>query len=387
MVVLIPAYEPDERLVSLVVHLRAARRDLPVVVVDDGSGPAFSEVFHEVAATGATVLRHDENRGKGRALKTGFAHVAARHPGAPVVCADCDGQHTVSDVLVVADRAARGDADVVLGARRFTGEVPLRSRFGNAVTRAAFHLGTRHRVQDTQTGLRAYPGRVLPWLAGIGGERFEYELRVLLRAVAEGLTVVEVPIATVYLDANASSHFRPLVDSARVYAPLLRFAASSLTAFAVDALALVALVAATDALLLSVVLARVLSSGLNFVVNRRWVFTRPVAPPSATRGRLGREAARYWVLAAVLLGAGYACLWAFTHLGVPLLVAKAVTDLGLFVVGFQVQRSLVFAHRRDRSGVPLAGRHPASSAAGAAAGRTAGTGPGPRAGGGAVRRR
>ena len=350
VIVLVPAYEPDERLLLLVTRLRAARPDLHVLVVDDGSGPAYARVFDAAAAAGATVLRHDTNRGKGRALKTGFAYAAEHLPGQPVVCADCDGQHTVSDVLVVADRAARGDVDVVLGARQFTGDVPLRSRFGNAATRAAFRLGTGHGVQDTQTGLRAYPAHLLPRLAQVRGERFEYELVVLLRAVAEGLTIEEVPIATVYLDANASSHFRPLVDSARVYAPLARFAASSLLAFAVDALALVVLMALSGNLLVSVVGARAVSSGVNFATNRLWVFRRP------TRDPVGREALRYWSLAAVLLVAGYGGLWALTHLGVPLLVAKVLTDLTLFVVGFEVQRSLVFVRRRraERRAAPAA---------------------------------
>lgn len=355
MVLLIPAYEPDERLVHLVARVRTARPDLPVVVVDDGSGPACAHVLAGVAATGATVLRHDRNRGKGRALRTGFAHVRAHHPGAGVVCADCDGQHTVGDVLAVADRAMPGDADVVLGTRLLTGRVPLRSRFGNACTRTAFHLGTGCRVRDTQTGLRAYPAHALAGLLEVRGDRFEYELAALLRAVAEGRTIVEVPIATVYLDGNASSHFRPLVDSARVYAPLLRFAASSLVAFAVDAVALLALVAVTHALLPAVVLARVISSVVNFTANRWWVFRRP------QRGRWPQEAARYWALAVVLLAAGYATLWGLTQLGVALLPAKVLTDLLLFVVGFQVQRTAVFVRRRERDAPSLAVVGPAAA--------------------------
>ncbi|GEL94804.1 bifunctional glycosyltransferase family 2/GtrA family protein [Cellulomonas composti] len=340
MIVLIPAYEPDERLLLLITRLRRARPDLGVLVVDDGSGPAYATVFDAVGAAGATVVHHDVNRGKGRALKTGFAHVAQHRPDEAVVCADCDGQHTVSDILVVADRVAAADVDVVLGARQFTGDVPLRSRFGNSATRTAFRLGTGEAVQDTQTGLRAYPARLLPWLATVRGERFEYELVVLLRAVAEGMTIREVPIATVYLDANASSHFRPLVDSVRVYGPLARFAASSLLAFVVDALALLVLMSLTGSLVLSVLGARAVSSAVNFATNRLWVFRRP------TRDPVGREAVRYWSLAAVLLVAGYGALWALTHLGVPLLAAKVLTDLTLFVVGFEVQRSLVFVRRR-----------------------------------------
>jgi len=337
VIVLIPAYEPDERLVHLVRALRRERPTTDVVLVDDGSGPAYAPVFAAAADAGATLLTHPVNQGKGRALKTGFTYVATQHPGQGVVCADCDGQHTPADVLAVADHALAEDTAVVLGARQFTGSVPLRSRFGNACTRWAFRAGTGCSVQDTQTGLRAYPAHMLPWLLGVRGERFEYELVVLLRAAAEGLPVEEVTIATVYLDGNASSHFRPLVDSARIYAPLVRFAASSLLAFAVDALVLLALMALSGSLLASVVGARVASSSVNFAVNRLWVFRRRARQPA------GREAIRYWVLAVALLLAGYGALWALTGMGVPLLVAKVGTDLALFVVGYQVQRTAVFA--------------------------------------------
>lgn len=353
--VLVPAYEPDERLVRLVRALRDA--GLPVLVVDDGSGPGSRPVLDAAAAAGAVVVHHAVNRGKGEALRTGFAWLAREQPGRDVVCADCDGQHAPADVLAVARRLAAGDAAVVLGARSFTGPVPARSRFGNTATRLAFRLATGRRVQDTQTGLRGYPAGRLAWLRGVPGDRFEYELRVLLHAAAQGLRVVEVPIATVYLDGNASSHFRPLVDSVRIWAQLARFVASSLLAFVLDTLALLVLTTATGNLLVAVAGARALSSGVNFLVNRRWVFRR------AGHGPAGREAVRYWALAGVLLAAGYGGLWALTHLHVPLLLAKVVTDAALFLVGFQVQRTAVFTvarareRRRDASrGVPIHAR-------------------------------
>lgn len=344
MVVLVPAYEPDARLVTLVQALRRARPHVPVVVVDDGSGPGYRPVFAAAGRAGADVLTHPVNRGKGVALRTGVAHVLARHPGADVVSADCDGQHTVRDVLAVADRVARGDVAVVLGARSFAGDVPLRSRVGNTCTRVAFRLGTGVPVRDTQTGLRGYPADMLPWLLDVPGDRFEYELAVLLRAADERRTVVEVPIATVYLDGNASSHFRPLVDSARVYAPLLRFVASSLAGFAVDAVALLALAAATGSLLAATVGARVLSGAVNFGLNRRWVFRRGATGP------VSREAVAYALLAVNLLLAGYAGLRVLTHAGVPLLAAKVVADLVLFLVGYRVQRTAVFRGPRVAPG-------------------------------------
>lgn len=343
MIVLIPAYEPDRRLVRLVEQLRGAAPDLHVVVVDDGSGPSHAAVFDDVRTRGATVLTLPVNRGKGAALKVGFAHVVERHPGREVVCADCDGQHSVVDVLRVAERVRSAEAAMVLGVRAFTGPVPWRSTIGNSVTRALVGAVSGLRLRDTQTGLRGYPPSVLPWLLEVPGDRFEYELSLLLRAAAEGLRIEELEIATIYLDGNASSHFRPLADSARVYAPLLaplvRFAGSSLLAFGVDAGALLALHALTGSLGWSVLGARALSSAVNFLTNRRLVF------PGGRRRTLRAAALGYYGLAAGMLAAGYAGLRVLTGAGVPLLAAKAITDVVLFAVGFHLQRTVVFRVR------------------------------------------
>ena len=229
MIVLVPVYQPGDPLLGFVTELRAAAPDTPVVIVDDGSAPATARVLAAVADLGCTVLRHQVNRGKGAALKTGFRHIAEAYPGQDVVCADADGQHGVSDVLRVAGHVRDTD-HLVLGVRRFARGVPLRSRVGNTVTQTLFRAVTGRGVQDTQTGLRAYPADQLGWLQTVPGERFEYEMNVLLAASRAGHPMDEVTIATTYLDDNASSHFSPVVDATRIYWPLLRFAASSLVA-------------------------------------------------------------------------------------------------------------------------------------------------------------
>ncbi|MGR6320269.1 glycosyltransferase family 2 protein [Micromonospora soli] len=227
MIVLMPVYQPGKHLLRLVDDLAEAAPGWHPVVVDDGSGPAAADVLAAARERGCTVLRRRVNRGKGVVLRTGFRHVATRHPGRDVVCVDADGQHRAADVLRVAERL-RDTPGIVLGVRRFEGDVPLRSRAGNALTAAVFRLATGCRVRDTQTGLRAYPAGLLDWLGSIPGERFEYEMNVLLRAARAGRPIDQVPIATHYQADNASSHFSALADSARIYGPLLRFAAARL---------------------------------------------------------------------------------------------------------------------------------------------------------------
>ena len=252
LVVLIPAYKPDERLAALVARLRGARRDCAVLVVDDGSGPQYAPFFSAARARGAQVVSYPVNQGKGQALRTGLAHAAATWPDADVVCADADGQHTPSDIEAVAARV-RETGHMTLGVRRFTGPVPLRSRIGNDVTALLFRGATGWRLGDTQTGLRGYPAGQLTWLQEVPGDRYEYELSALLRAHELGMAVEQVEITTVYEPGNTSSHFRPVQDSARIYAPLLRFMGASLASFGIDWLGVMVIFAMTGNLLAAVV--------------------------------------------------------------------------------------------------------------------------------------
>ncbi|MBN8881104.1 MAG: glycosyltransferase family 2 protein, partial [Salana multivorans] len=172
--VLVPAYEPDHRLVDLVAALAARLPLARVLVVDDGSGEAYAEPFGLVAAAGGVVVQHARNYGKAEALRTGMAAILERAPGADIVCVDCDGQHLPRDVARVADELARLRAlgaapGLVLGCRSFDGAVPLRSRVGNRATTALVELATGQRIDDTQTGLRGIPAELVPWLLAIPG--------------------------------------------------------------------------------------------------------------------------------------------------------------------------------------------------------------------------
>ncbi|MEE3922197.1 glycosyltransferase [Micromonospora sp. BRA006-A] len=131
---LVPVYRPGDRLPPLVGDLRDALPGADVLVVDDGSGPAAAEVLDAARARGATVLRRRVNRERGVVLRTGFRYASTHHPGRDVICVDADGQHGVPDVCAVADRMCASGAPT-LGVRAFDGEVPARSRFGNAATR------------------------------------------------------------------------------------------------------------------------------------------------------------------------------------------------------------------------------------------------------------
>ena len=209
--VLIPACQPDGKLVQVV---EALRGDFPhIVVVDDGSA-GCDETFAAIRNRVEALLVHPENRGKGAALKTGFAWIREHLPEiAGVVTADADGQHTPEDIRRVAEATAGRKGGIVLGVRTFEGPVPFRSRWGNGWTRILFRLLTGLAIRDTQSGLRGIPAGMLDRMLALRGDRYEYETRMLADARRHALPPLQIPIKTVYLEGNRSSHYRPLRDT------------------------------------------------------------------------------------------------------------------------------------------------------------------------------
>jgi glycosyltransferase involved in cell wall biosynthesis len=335
VVALIPAYNPDSVLLEVLDGLRA-NGCAAIVVVDDGSDPACAPVFTAVEKRpGCRLLRHTGNRGKGRALKTGLAAIRASFPAArAIVTVDADGQHRPADVArVAADFLASPDA-LVIGARRFTGKVPLRSRLGNALTRTVFRWVSGARLLDTQSGLRCFPSTVVPRLLELEGERYEYEMNMLAACRWLPLPIREVPIETVYLEGNKSSHFNPFLDSMRIYFLLLRFTLSSLLASAVDFLVFAVAWWLGRNILAAMVMARLVSANLQFAINRGPVFR--------SRARTGVALLRYYALVVLLGAVSYGSIQALAAAGVNVLAGKVIIETLLFIASFAVQRSVVF---------------------------------------------
>ena len=330
---LIPAYEPDEKMIAVAEDM--AGRGFRVLIVDDGSGPDWAPVFEQAASFG-TVLHHEGNRGKGAAIKTGLAW-AAEHLTGPyvVVTLDADGQHLPEDAVRVCQAAEAEPQALILGSRSFQGDVPARSRFGNTVTRWVFRLSTGVAVYDTQTGLRAFCDAQVPAMLAVKGERYEYEMNVLMCFAQEGTAIREVPIETVYLDGNSSSHFDTVRDSIRIYREILKFSASSLVSFLVDYGLFCLLSALTETVALSNVLARIVSGTVNYTLNRKLVFD--------SRAKVARSLAQYAALACGILALNTLLLWLLaTVLGFNRYAAKVLVELLLFLVSYFVQKRWIF---------------------------------------------
>lgn len=337
-IALIPAYEPDSHLINLLQN--AQEKGLKIIVIDDGSGHSFSDIF-EQASEFAAVLTHRENRGKGRAIKTGLQYIREHHSRPyTVVTMDADGQHQVSDAIRICESAECNPNALILGSRGLRENVPLRSRLGNTITRFVYKISTGLRVHDTQTGLRAFSSGLLPALLEISGERYEYEMNVLLEFAHKGIRIEETSISTIYFNNNNGSHFDTLKDSYRIYKEILKYSASSFISFLLDYAVYSLLTVLTSefgsiGLIISNITARIISASLNFMINRKLVFK--------SKKSVRKSAIQYFTLAAVILaGNTFVLSFLAEQLKMNQFTAKLLTEILFFVFSWLVQRFVIF---------------------------------------------
>ncbi|MBQ7038336.1 MAG: bifunctional glycosyltransferase family 2/GtrA family protein [Clostridia bacterium] len=347
--IIIPSLNPDEKLLSLLADLREAGF-ARLLVVNDGSSAEYDEYFEKARDNyGCTVLRHAVNQGKGRALKTAFNHLLNEdEPCLGAVTVDSDGQHRIADTIAVAKKVIDNPDALVMGCRDFSDNnpnIPARSRFGNRTTSRVLRLLCGITLSDTQTGLRGFSPQAMRRFLATKGERFEYEMNMILDAHESGIAFLEVPIETVYIEENKSSHFNPLLDSVRIYSVFLKFIAASLSSFVVDILAFTLFVAtlgwlfpfvATEIrIIIATYAARVLSGLFNFTVNKKTVFK--------SHGNTGSRLLRYCILSvaqASLSAFATSGLYALLNWNETLL--KLIVDCILFLLSFRIQRGWVF---------------------------------------------
>ncbi len=338
--VLIPAYKPDGRLNTFLDAL--SRQGFSrIVVVDDGGGTAYARIFDRCRQQGAQVISYAVNRGKGAAMKTGMQQIMAESGPTPVITADCDGQHHVDDIARMAIAMMDNPDSLVLGTRDKR-QMPPRSRTGNTITCAALGMLTGLWISDTQTGLRGIPASVLKDFIELDGDRYEYEMNMLIRARQLNMSVIQQVIQTIYIDDNKGSHFDTLRDSARIYALLFKqigsYIGSGLISGVVEYVLFLALhIFRPEPLWISIVIPRIMSALLNYTVNRQLVF----------KSRAGKRSILYfYLLVGLVLALNYSMILALTRLGVPTLIAKPITDALLFVVSYNVQQRFIFRDRR-----------------------------------------
>ncbi|MBO5057590.1 MAG: bifunctional glycosyltransferase family 2/GtrA family protein [Lachnospiraceae bacterium] len=344
--VIIPSYEPDEKLIKLLGDLRDEGFK-HLLLVDDGSGEAYRHFFEQAKSDfDCDVMHHAVNLGKGRALKTAFNYVLQKFPDAPgCITADSDGQHSPECILACAEALLEHPDALIMGCRCFDKEnVPARSEFGNKCTRVVMKYLAGVSVSDTQTGLRGIPAFFMKELLSVKGERFEFETNMLIETKADKIPIIEVPIQTIYIEENKTSHFNPIKDSIKIYMIFGKFLFSSLSSSVVDLVlfsmfcyllkgrqwgSITYLTAAT-------VFARVLSAIYNYSLNYKVVFQSKSSLPSTM--------ARYFLLAVVQMSlSAFLVNKLYPLFGGAEVLVKIPVDVLLFFISFFIQREFVYS--------------------------------------------
>ena len=351
-VILIPSLEPDERLPAYVRKLMDSGFG-HIVIVDDGSSESYQPIFREISGIDRTVvLHHDVNHGKGVALKTGYTWIMENlHGISGVITADADGQHTVEDCIRLAVSLESGERALYLGSRDFSSRnVPFRSRLGNRTTSTVFFLLYGKWLGDTQTGLRAFRAEDLRFMTEITGERFEYEMNVLIACVRAGLPIIPMPIETIYENENKGSHYSTFRDSARILKVIMggfiTFMGSSLLCVLIDQglfnlinLVILGNGTANNAtkILAATAVARIVSASVNFLLNKNFVFK--------LKGNSAGALWKYIVLSIANLLVSAGCVKLMTLLGIGSTAAKLIVDFILYFINYRIQRNWVFRER------------------------------------------
>ena len=348
-IVVIPTYNPDEKLKAVIDGVIEKGFDRIVVVNDGSSSACIKPIEYARSKSECTVLEHKVNQGKGRALKTAFSYIMENVKTAKlVVTVDGDNQHAPEDILRCVEFAAKREDALVLGCRDFSGvDLPLRSKFGNNLTKFIFRTACGLKISDTQTGLRVIPTKYLDVMINIEGERYEYETNMLLSLKKNGIPYAEQTIETIYIDDNESSHFNPIIDSIKIYKVIFKYVFSSLAASGVDLFCFTLFLFffnfwldSNVAILLATVLARIISSVFNCICNKVVVFK--------SKNSMKTVLFRYYTLCVCQTTVSYLGVEGITRVlgigkyAILVTVVKMVVDTLLFFVSYRIQKSWVY---------------------------------------------
>ena len=312
-IIIIPAYQPNDKLVQLINNInRKFKKDISVIVVDDGSGEQYSTIFNEISSL-CVVLHHTVNKGKGRALKTAYQYVIDNFKDEKyiIVTVDCDGQHSLDDVIRLIEYNADHPDVLVLGSRKLNNKVPLRSKLGNTITRIVFFIATHMFIYDTQTGLRSFSNDLIKYMLCIKGERFEYEMNVLLYLTRLSIPIHEIDIQTIYIDNNSGSHFHTIRDSYHIYKQIFKFSWLPILSFFINILLFILFVRLFS---FNIVLSYTISTLLSllfYILNKK------------SRRTLSFS---FYLLSFLFLIIGNILLLGIRYFSIPLLLSKLIVD-------------------------------------------------------------
>ena len=256
---------------------------------------------------------------------------------------DSDGQHSVEDVKNCCKAILNDQEALILGTRDFTKNVtniPFRSRFGNIITKKVLQMFCDIKITDTQTGLRVFSRNLMKEFITVSGERFEYEMNMLLHAKEKNIKIKEVAIKTIYIQDNETSHFNPLLDSLKIYATISKFIVASVASFIIDItiFSLLTKILSTKTssyVIVSACLARTVSALFNYLIDKKKVFKNT--------GSYTKTLAKYIVLCVMQITvSAFLTQFIFELTQLNATIIKVIIDAILFLISFKIQGGWVF---------------------------------------------
>ncbi len=355
-IVVIPSLHPDNKLVTYVQDLINSGIN-KLIIIDDGSGEEYHPIFNKIKSDKVIILTHDVNKGKGAALKTAFNFLVNNLKDYEIIItADSDGQHSVTDVGKVAQSVNVKKESLVLGTRDFNQpHVPFKSRNGNKITTFVYKALYGKHVPDTQTGLRGFNRKYLKSMLQIKGERFEYEMNMLIYFSLNKYPLEYVNIETIYENNNTGSHFKPFRDSFKIYRVIFsnffKFIASSLFTTGIDFLIYALLITLFENssidnaayIAISGYSARLISSLVNYTINQKYVF-------SMTSNNVSKKQSliKYAITCLIIISlSNLSTILLNRYLHIDELIAKPISDVILFVLSYWIQRNWVFVNKKS----------------------------------------
>jgi len=214
--VIIPALNAERTIAAVVRDSKTANEN--VLVVNDGSSDRTAEAAREA---GAEVVSHAVNRGKGAALKTGFAYALERGFDA-VVTLDADGQHLPREIPKFLAAREETGADLIIGGRaHLFDEMLPRRRMANRFSARCIAFASKTNVTDSQSGFRLYSAHLIRSIH-LRTDGFDMESEVIVHAGRRGFRVITIPIELGFVDGLSTSHYKPLVDTIRIAWTVIR---------------------------------------------------------------------------------------------------------------------------------------------------------------------
>ena len=338
LAILIPTFNPNQKIIDLIMELSNFNW-YQIIVVNDGSSNDSKKIFEHLSKIRSVhILFHSSNQGKGAALKTGIHYLNEKLEYLDgLITVDSDGQHLSKDIIKIAKETTNRKNDVIFGVRSFDQNIPFKSKFGNKITKYLLYIFNGISLDDTQTGLRYLPISILNDFLKLPGNKYEFELECIFAIKKLGYKISQIPISTVYINNNEGSHFRPLIDSSRIYLVFLRFSFASFISFGLDITIFALLLSYLESIILATFTARIISGVFNFILNRNIVFL------ARNKDNLIKELTGYitlWSCLLILSGFIVSSLQGSpAYLIIPF---KIIVDLVLFLLAFYIQKNIIF---------------------------------------------